>query len=162
MVEPTHLKHMVVNLDHFPKDRGENSKNDWNHHLVDETKLWGHDVLPSKYLVYITHKSWWIQRHLLQRSATHPIPKIVSAWGLFQRLLLCWFWGVLSEDQEESFCCIQEASDTSLITMSDWVLCDWITVDNQFGSVNENKNDVSIQYQRYNIIKQKHKSTFRT
>ena len=38
MVEATHLKNMVVNLDHFPKDRGENSKNDGNHHL-DETKV---------------------------------------------------------------------------------------------------------------------------
>ena len=30
VVEPTHLKNMLVKLDHFPKDRGENSKNIWN------------------------------------------------------------------------------------------------------------------------------------
>ena len=27
VVEPTHLKNMLVKLDHLPKDRGENSKN---------------------------------------------------------------------------------------------------------------------------------------
>ena len=29
----THLKNMLVKLDHFPRDRGENKKN-WNHHLA--------------------------------------------------------------------------------------------------------------------------------
>ena len=28
-----------------------------------------------------------------------------------------------------------------LSTIFDWVLCDWITVDNQFGRGNENEND---------------------
>ena len=32
MVEPTHLKNMLVKMDHFPRDWGEN-KNVWNHHL---------------------------------------------------------------------------------------------------------------------------------
>ena len=31
----THLKNMLVKLDHLPKVRGENSKNIWNHHLDD-------------------------------------------------------------------------------------------------------------------------------
>ena len=30
---PTHLKNMFVKLDMFPKCRGENQKNNWNHHL---------------------------------------------------------------------------------------------------------------------------------
>ena len=34
----THFKNMLVKLDHFLKDRGENSKNDWNHHL--ESRIW--------------------------------------------------------------------------------------------------------------------------
>ena len=32
VVEPTHLKNMLVKLDHFPRDRGE-KKRVWNHHL---------------------------------------------------------------------------------------------------------------------------------
>ena len=28
---PTHLKNILVNLDHFPKVRGENKKQIWNH-----------------------------------------------------------------------------------------------------------------------------------
>ena len=30
----THLKNMLVKLDDFPRDRGDNSKNVWNHHLA--------------------------------------------------------------------------------------------------------------------------------
>ena len=32
VVEPTQLKNMIVKLDHFPKDRGENLEKKWNHH----------------------------------------------------------------------------------------------------------------------------------
>ncbi len=34
----THSKNMLVKLDHLPKDRGENSKNIWNHH-ADEFEI---------------------------------------------------------------------------------------------------------------------------
>ena len=34
VVEPTHLKNMLVKLDHLRRDRGEHLKNIWNHHLV--------------------------------------------------------------------------------------------------------------------------------
>ena len=33
VVEPTHLKNMIVKLEIFPKVRGEKSKNIWNHQL---------------------------------------------------------------------------------------------------------------------------------
>ena len=33
VVEPTHLKNMLVKLEIFPNFRGENAKNIWNHHL---------------------------------------------------------------------------------------------------------------------------------
>ena len=29
----------IVKIDHFSKERGENSKNIWNHHLVEVAKL---------------------------------------------------------------------------------------------------------------------------
>ena len=31
---PTHVENMLVKLDHFPRDRGENKKKVSNHHLV--------------------------------------------------------------------------------------------------------------------------------
>ena len=34
VVEPTHLKNMLVKLDHFPKDRGETDPKNWNRHLA--------------------------------------------------------------------------------------------------------------------------------
>ncbi len=36
---PTHFKNMLVKLDHFPRDPGEN-KNSWNHQLVKVMKEW--------------------------------------------------------------------------------------------------------------------------
>ena len=40
MVEPTHLKNMLVKLDHLPRDRGENQKCLSCHHLGGVVKPW--------------------------------------------------------------------------------------------------------------------------
>ena len=43
VVEPTQFeKYAQVKLDHFPKERGENSKNSWNHHTVTENHMLSH------------------------------------------------------------------------------------------------------------------------
>ena len=46
MVEPTHLKNMLVKMGIFPKVRGENSKNISNHHLDKNSSK--HIYLPQK------------------------------------------------------------------------------------------------------------------
>ena len=46
----THLKNMIVKMDHFPKDRVENSKNLWNHHLERHGYAWSW-----------SHKLGWIE-----------------------------------------------------------------------------------------------------
>ena len=55
MVEPTHLKKILVKLDHFPKDRDEN-KNIWNHHLYISIYSW----LRQVYLDSLTYQTFRI------------------------------------------------------------------------------------------------------
>ena len=50
LVVSTHLKNMLVKLDHFPRDRGENTKDLSCHHLVRDAFFWIHlkDSIPKR------------------------------------------------------------------------------------------------------------------
>ena len=56
LVVSTHLKNMLVQLDHLPRDRGKNIKHEWNRHLEDY-----HLAIPCKTAILFRRVSFSFQ-----------------------------------------------------------------------------------------------------
>ena len=65
---PTHLKDMIVKLDHLPPGRDENFKNLWNHHLVDVWKKSALNIIiPQMVIKFTPWDSNKIKEHQLEQ-----------------------------------------------------------------------------------------------
>ena len=104
VVEPTHLKNMLVKLDHFPGDRGKNKKMNC-HHLVEKLILRPRTQMTSSLEKAVCFLEGWtfVQPPPSGCVTRHP-EKVESplALAICSRVLLCIFF------KFSSCCCLEK------------------------------------------------------